>query len=157
MRFDAPAGFHAIEPGANPLLATERALVNGDGSLEIRYALRPLVRIQVDYDDPHGSTPDPNHMFPLMFQSMVGMLSNGRNSPTGEYPAQQAREKFNADWAAASVFDISDDFTTDHAQALLVAVHRSKLADAYMIFLFDDYGQVKQQINEGLGSLAFLP
>lgn len=157
MRIEVPQGFHRADPRPNPLFAYEQALSNADGSLEIRYALRPLGRIVVDYQDPHGSAPDPNHVFPLMFQSLVGVLSNGRHSPTREYPPEQAREKFNADWAAAAVFDVNSDFNADHQQVLMIAMHKNKLADAYAIFLFDDYDQVKQQINSGLSFLMFRP
>jgi hypothetical protein len=139
------------------LFICDKAVRSADGRLEIRYAVRPLGRIRVDYDDPHSSAPDPNHMFPLMFQSIVTLLSNGRHSPTQEFPPLQASEKFHADWAAAAVFDISPEFNADHGQALVVAMHKNKLADAYAIFLFDHYEEVKERINANMGALAFHP
>jgi hypothetical protein len=157
MQFEVPAGFREADLQANPLFTYDKAVRNEDGYLEIRYAVRPLGRIQIDYEDPHSSAPDPNHMFPLMFQSMVTLLSDGRHSPTREYPREQARKKFNADWAAAAVFDMSARFNADHKQALVIAMHKSQLADAYSIFLFDDFEQAKQQINDNLDSLSFLP
>jgi hypothetical protein len=157
MRFELSAGFQEAKQRTNPLFPYDKAVRKDDGSLEIRYAVRPLGRIQIDYEDPHSSAPDPNHMFPLMFQSLVTMLSNGRHSPTREYPKELARKRFNADWAAAAVFDVSPDFNVDHKQALVIALHKNHLADAYSIFLFDDYAQVKQQIDGNLSSLAFLP
>lgn len=157
MRFEVPTGFEPVEVRQNPLFLYDRAIVSPDGALEIRYAVRPLGRIVVDYEDPHSSAPDPNHMFPVMFQSMVTLLSNGRHSPTGEYPPEQAAEKFNADWASASVFDISAEFNAGHRQALVIAMHKNGMADAYAVFLFDDYEQVKQQINDNLDVLTFLP
>jgi hypothetical protein len=157
MRYEAPGGFAEVEPRANPLFTYDKAVRSEDGSLEIRYTVRPLSRIQIDYEDPHSSAPDPNHMFPLMFQSMVTLLSDGRHSPTREYPREQAREIFNADWAAAAVFDMSARFNAAHKQALVIAMHKNQLADAYSIFLFDDYDQAKQRINDHLDSLSFLP
>jgi hypothetical protein len=79
-------------------------------------AVRPLGRIPVDYEDPHGSAPDPNHMFPLMFQSLVTSLSGGGHSPVNEFPPAQAAERFNAQWASASVFDVVDEFAPSHGQ-----------------------------------------
>jgi len=78
----------------------------------------------VDYEDPHSAMPDPNHMFSLMFQSLVTRLSDGGHSPTREYPFAQVREKFNADWAAAAEFDIDSGFATNHRQALIIAIHK---------------------------------
>jgi len=157
MAFRVPDGFAATEVRPNRRFIYDRAHASPDGALEIRYAVRPLGRIRVDYEDPHNAAPDPNHMFPLMFQSLVTRLSAGRHSPTREYPFAQAREKFNADWAAAAVFDIDSGFATDHRQALVIAMHKNALADAYAIFLFDDYEPVKQRINDNLNSLRFLP
>jgi len=157
MRLLAPEGFVSVPVLPNPLFMYDQALASPDGAMEIRYAVRPLGRIIVDYDDPHSSVPDPNHMFPLMFQSMVTLLSNGRHSPSGEYPPNQAREKFHADWAAAAVFDISAEFDPGHRHALVIAMHKNRLADAYAIFLFDDYQQAKPQIDANLGALGFLP
>jgi hypothetical protein len=157
MTFVVPNGFQETRPRANPLFLYDKAVRAADGRLEMRYAVRPLGRIRVDYDDPHSAAPDPNHMFPLMFQSMVTLLSNGRHSPTREFPPAQAREKFNADWAAAAVFDISPEFAADHRQALVIALHKHQLADAYAIFLFEDYEAVKERINAHMGALAFHP
>ena len=59
--------------------------------------------------------------------------------------------------ADAAVFDMSARFNARHKQALVVAMHKNQLADAYSIFLFNDYEQAKQLINEHLDSLSFLP
>ena len=157
MAFEPPQGFHAVSPQVSPLFPHERALADADATLEIRYALRPLSRIKVDYQDPHSSVPDPNHMFPLMFQSLVTRLSNGGHSPTQEYPAAQAEEKFHAHWAAASVFDLHPELGGRFSQGLLIAMHKNHLADAYVLYLFDDYQAVRKQINQTIGALSFLP
>ena len=157
MSFTSPEGFGAVEVRANPLFPYEHALRNQAETLEIRYAIRPLSRLEIDYDDPHGSAPDPNHIFPLMFQSLVTRLSHGGHSPTRIYPHDQATEKFQAHWAAASVFDVRREFSDRYQQALLIAMHKNHIADAYAIFLFDDYDQVKDEVNRVLEALAFLP
>ena len=93
-----------------------------------------------------------------MFESLATRLSGGRHAPSNAYPPDQAREKFNADWAAAAVFDTVEDFATDHKQGLLVAIHRNKVSDAYLVFLFDDYPAVKEQpecSDEDPGLCAF--
>jgi len=157
MALAVPDGFAAAEARPNARFIYDHAYASLDGALEIRYAVRPLRRIRIDYEDPHSAAPDPDHMSPLMFQSIVTRLSDGRHSPTREYPSTQAWEKFNADWAAAAVFDMNSGFATEHRQALVIAMHKNALADAYTIFLFDDYEPVKQGINDNLSSLRFLP
>ena len=138
----------------NPLFPYDYALDYGE-DLKIFYMVRPLARMRIDYEDPHNAAPDPNHLFPLLFQSLVGLLSGGNYSPSREYPPAQAQEKFRADWAAAAVFDLAPDFPSDHSQALLIAIHKNQRGDAYMLFLFDHYPAVKRRIQGALNRLAF--
>lgn len=157
LEFHRPDGFVDLPPSSTPVMDYEHALRSDDGMLEIRLAIRPIKRLQIDYDDPHGATPDPNHIFPLVFESLASRLAGARHAPSNTYPPDQARDKFNADWAAASVFDTVDDFGTAHSQGLLVAIHRNKVADAYLVFLFDDYPTVKERLNHAMGTLVFAP
>lgn len=153
--FHRPDGFVDVPAASTPVMDWEHALRSSDGQLEIRLAIRPLKRMQIDYDDPHGAVPDPNHIFPLVFESMASRLAGGGHAPSNPYPPEQAREHFNADWAAAAVFDTTADFATEHSQGLLVAIHRNTVSDAYLVFLFDDYAAVRERLNGVLGTLVF--
>lgn len=155
--FDPPAGFDDVVPRANPVMDYERALRSRDGALEIRYAVRPLQRLRIDYDDPHGAVPDPNHIFPLMFESLVSRLAAGGHSPSREYSAEDAAAKFRADWAAAAVFDVNPDFNAGHRQGLILGLHRNRRSDAYVVILFDDYPTVKPRLERAMSSLVYLP
>jgi hypothetical protein len=62
---------------------------------------------------------------------------------------------FNADWAAAAVFDVEPDFTREYAGGLMLAMHKNRIADAYVIYLFNDYQAAKSRINENLTTLVF--
>lgn len=155
--FAQPQGFTDLPPGRTPMLDYERALRSPDGDLEIRLAVRPLKHLRIDYDDPHGAAPNPAHIFPLVFESLATRLSGGRHTPSNAYPPEQARARFNADWAAAAVFDTVADFATGYAQGLLIAIHRNRVSDAYMVFLFDDYAGVKEQLHAAMRTLMFAP
>lgn len=155
--FTRPAGFVDLPAGRTPILDYEYALRSAEGDLEIRLAVRPLKRLRIDYDDPHGAAPNPNHVFPLVFESLATRLAVGAHAPSNAYPPEQAWEKFNADWAAAAIFDTVDDFSTAHQQGLLVAIHRNKVSDAYLVFLFDDYQLIKEKLNAAMGTLVFDP
>ena len=155
--FNRPDGYTDLSAGRTPIMDYERALRSPNGELEIRIAVRPLKRLQIDYDDPHGAVPNPNHIFPLVFESLATRLSGGGHAPSNAYPPDQAREKFNADWAAAAIFDTVEDFDTGFQQGLLVAIHRNKVSDAYIVFLFDDYATVKDSLNAAMKTLVFAP
>lgn len=83
-------------------------------------------------------------------------LSAGTHAPTREYSAEDARKLFNADWAAAAAFDMKSAFATDYTQGLLLALHRNRVADAYAVFLYNDYGQVKDRLKAAMGNLVFI-
>ena len=153
--YTAPQGFKSLSAVANPLLPYEHAIRTEDAKLEVRYAIRPLSRVKIDYSDPHNSAPEPNHLFNMLFASLAEQLASGGDTPRREYTREQAKEMFNADWAAAAVFDVSQQFSQEYAQGLLVAIHKNGRADAYMVYLFNSYPEVKQRIHTTLPSLQF--
>ncbi len=111
--------------------------------------------VEIDYEDSHNSAPEPNHLFPMLFQSLISDFSNGGNSPANEYSAQETKARFNADWAAVALMDVTRDFSDQYAQLLLLALHKNNASDAYVLVLFDDYQAVKPEINSVLNSLKF--
>ena len=147
--------FTDIKIKANSVIHYERALAHKSGSLEMRLIIRPLARIAIDYNDPHNAAPEPNHLFPLLFESMINELSSSGNTPNNEYPQTQAQELFNAGWAAAAVFDVNPEFSDSYRQALLIGIHKDRQADAYTVFLFNEYAQVKPYIQSALTTLSF--
>lgn len=157
LSYTRPAGFQETPVVVNGLWSYEHAVLKTDSNVEIRYAVRPIERMEIAYDDPHSNAPDPNHIFPMMFQTLIGLLSDGRHTPSREYPPDQARSKFNANWAAAALFDVDPRFTEQFKLALMIAMHKNNLADAYAIYLFNDYEQAKPVINATMDSLKFLP
>jgi hypothetical protein len=155
LRFDPPPGYVEMSPGRTSVFDYEKAVRSPGGDLEIRFAVRPLQRLRIDYDDPHGAVPDPNHIFPLVFESLASRLAGGRHAPSNAYPPDQAKKRFNADWAAAAVFDTIAEFETPFRQGLLLAIHRNRVADAYAVLLFDDYHAVKPALDRAMASLVF--
>ncbi len=158
LQFAPPEDFTDIEPQANPILPYERALRHQSGELEMRLIIRPLGRISIDYNDPHNASPEPNHLFPLLFESLMNELSRGGGkSHNSEYPQSQAKKLFNAGWASAAVFDVNPDFSDEYSQALLIAIHKNGLADAYTVFLYNESAQAKIIIQNAVNSLSFVP
>ncbi len=155
LTLEPPSGFERRVPEANKVLSYEHALEHKDKKLAVRYAIRPIKMVEIDYEDPHNAAPEPNHLFPMLFQSLISDFSRGGSSPSNEYSASDARTRFNADWAAVAVMDVSRDFSEEYDQLLLLALHKNNASDAYVIVLFDDYAAVKPEINAALGSLKF--
>jgi len=149
------ARFIELQPQANGILPYEHAIRHESGDLEVRFIVRPLGRIEIEYNDPHNAAPEPNHLFPLLFESITNRLSVGGETPTSTFPETEALKKFNANWAAATAFDINPEFAGDYRNALLVGIHKNETADAYTVFLYNDHQRAKILINESLSILSF--
>ncbi len=155
MTFDQPRDYAPIEIQPSELFPYEFALKRNNNNMEVRYSIRPLARIEIDYEDPHNAAPEPNHIFTMMFTALIGQLSSGGSTPHREFRLEEAKQKFNADWAALSVFDVEQSYSDQYQQAFLLAMHKNNLSDAYMVILFNDYSEIKPQLDTVMRSLRF--
>lgn len=155
LSYRIPEQYRVLSANQDPVLSYEHAIRHDNNELEIRYSVRPVNRIRIDYQDPHNAAPEPNHLFNMLFSSLVDQFSNGSDAPRREYDASQAKQLFNADWAAAAVFDVNQDYSKDYTQGLIVAIHKNDKADAYMVYLFNSYSDVKSLITTALPALRF--
>jgi hypothetical protein len=157
LRLASSQNFIDIPISENPVLPYEHAMRHESGELELRFIIRPLNRIEIEYNDPHNAAPEPNHLFPLLFESLIYRLSANSNYNSRTLSEPEARDKFNAQWAALSIFDIDPEFSSDYKNAILLAMHKNDHADAYTLFLYNDHEQAKILINAALATLAFTP
>ncbi len=153
-----PAAYHPVPLPAMVDLpwAFDRAWRHAQGLVEVRMMVRPLARMQIDYDDPHSAAPHPDHVYPLVFQSLVNQLSAaGSTTPSRIFPSEEARKRFNADWAAMAAFAPDPAVNTKHHEAMLLAVHRKRQGDVFVLFLFSEPRRAKQELHRLLSILRF--
>ena len=155
LRLEARQNFFDVPIEPNPVLPYEHAMRHRSGELELRFIVRPLQRIEIEYNDPHNAAPEPNHLSPLLFESLTDRLSANSNTSSRTLAEPEAREKFNAQWVALSIFDVDPAFSADYKNAILLAMHKNDRADAYTLFLYNDHEQAKPLINQALSILAF--
>ena len=155
LHLDTPQDFSATPILQNPILPYEHAFKHNSGALEVRFIIRPLARITIDYSDPHNAAPEPNHLFPLLFESVTNRLSLDSDAHSSIFPEAIAESSYNANWAAAAAFDVNPQFATDFHSGLLIAMHRNELADAYTLFLYNDHELAKPLINDLLSVMSF--
>ena len=144
-----------IKTPANTLYDFEKTYKHAAKPLEIRYAIRPIKRMEIEYNDPHNSAPKPDHMFPLVFQTLIGHLSSDGHVPTREYDPVKAKKLFNADWAAAAMFKTDPELNSQYTSGMLLAIHKSHMGDAYSLFLFNDARAVKAELDRLVTRLHF--
>ncbi len=154
MVYERPAGYRELPPEPNEVLAYPYRVRNPETGVEIRYLVIPIRRIEIDYDDPHASAPEPDHIFSLLFPSLLTQLSADGRYREKEYPGVEARKLFNAEWAAAGTFTPNPKFAP-FAHGFMVAMHRIGRADAFEIFLANDLEVLKRAVLEHQTALRF--
>ena len=155
LAFEPPRGFHEVPVEPDYVMPYEARYRSDDGKLEVRYAIRPLNRIQIDYDDPHNAAPAPNDLFNMLFRTLSETLAVDHQVISRTYPLEKAREEYNAGWVAVGVFDLSPDISRQYRQAMLFALHQNDKADAYLLFLTNDLAEEKARIQAARTSLKF--
>ena len=157
LRIESRQAFADIPIQQNPVLAYEHAMRHESGALEVRFIVRPLGRIEIEYNDPHNAAPEPNHLFPLLFESLTQRLAANNDTSSSTLSEIEAKDKFNAQWAAVAAFDIDPAFSSEYKNAILLGMHKNDQADAYTLFLYNDHERAKSLINEAISVLSFVP
>ncbi len=157
LRVDSRQAFTDVPIQQNPILSYEHAMRHESGALELRFIVRPLGRIEIEYNDPHNAAPEPNHLFPLLFESLTQHLATNNDTSSNTLSEVEAKDKFNAQWAAVAAFDIDPQFSSEYKSAILLGMHRNDQADAYTLFLYNDPETAKPLISTTLGIMSFNP
>ncbi len=156
MTYARPPGFEEAAPVANDVLVYHYRVKNPKTGVEIRYLVIPIDRIKVDYDDPHASAPEPDHLFSLLFPSILTQVAVDGRYREKEYPGLEALRLFGADWAAAGVLTPNPNFAP-FAHCMVVAMHKNGRADAFEFFLADDLTALKKAVLAHQSALRYRP
>jgi hypothetical protein len=146
LNVESRQAFNDVPIQQNPVLAYEHAMRHESGALELRFIVRPLGRIEID-----------NHLFPLLFESLTQHLAANNDTSSNTLSEAEAKEKFNAQWAAVAAFDVDPQFSSEYKNAILLGMHKNDQADAYTLFLYNDPETAKPLISTALGIMSFNP
>jgi len=155
MVYDLPEGYAPLPVEWNEVLPYQYRVRSADGEVEVRYVIFPLDRVEIDYDDPHSSAPEPDHLFTLLFPGILTEISGWGRYKSKEYPEDEALRLFKADWAAVAVLQVVPEFSRERREALVVALHRNGHADAYQIFLGRDVKRLGEEARRVQAALRF--
>lgn len=153
MEFSVPEGFERLPGGDAITLPYEAALRHADSGLEVRLSIRPLSSVRVEYEDAHSSTPEAEHLYPLMFQSICDGISRTGTGPGGDLDAT-GLEPYRADWGGLRRMQPHAEYAPQE-HLMLLALHGNGRADAYLVFLYDDPDAAREPLKEALRCLRF--
>lgn len=146
------------EPNHLAQLACDHQIEIQSSQMYLCIMIRPLSRMQIDYEDPHNSAPDPNQIYPLLFASILNKLSAHTGSATQEYAKAQSEALFSADWASAAAFTLAPRITPHYPHAFLIGIHKHHVADAYSLFVYNEESpENKDRLKRFQNLLMFAP
>jgi len=155
MEYTLPPGFEEAPVEYNEILPYQYRVRSTDGTVEIRYTIFPLNRVEIEYDDPHSSAPEPDHLFTLLFPGILTEISGWGHYKSKDYPPDEALRLFRADWAAVAALEVIPEYSPEYRQALVVAMHRNGYADAYQVYLGNDLKHIGAVAARVQASLRF--
>lgn len=150
-----PLGWAETPVIANGQMSYDYALHYPGRRLEVRYAVRPLAEQLADYArrsaDKNQVAIDPNQQYQTLFRTIVLNVSAGGQSgpamaaamqaifaqPLQEFPPAAVKAEFRADWGAIISLQPVPAFGQAYQNCVVVALHKSGVADAYCFYLYD--------------------
>jgi hypothetical protein len=173
MTLAPPAGWTETPVIPNNLLHYDYALRYPGRRLEVRYVTEPLAPLLADYalgktDKSHLQV-NPNE---LRGQFFIGTMLNVRGlkmedpgfdaayraeepKPLNVFPDKAIKAEFGADWGALAPLVPVPEFGQDYKHCLLIGLHKTDAADAYVYFLYDNQQDFVEIVMRDPAKAAF--
>ncbi len=148
LRFYKPSSTKEVALIHNDELNYQYAIKDTLNNMEIRYLVYPLQEMVNHYNGPHADTGieriDPNFMHTNLllayaYRVQGKEMSMDVNMPEINEISHAAIDKaFHADWGAYVNIQPCDEFAQKYKYCTIWAIHKDDLADAFIIYLYDD-------------------
>ncbi len=165
MKFVQPANTIETKIIANDELNYQYALKDTVNKIEIRYLIFPLQELVKKYNSTSQDTTtqpkfDPNLIHTnllLKFAYVVqGKEMNFQEMPAiTEIPHATIEIEYNGDWGAFTTSQPCDEFAQKYKYCTIFAIHKDNVADAYIIYLYDDKERFDDAVKPDYHSLLF--
>ncbi len=156
LNFKKQKHFKPVPIIENHKMGYEYAIKHRKKNFEIRYTIRPLdedIRKYKETIKQEGViAADPNEWYPSMFMAISYNVSAWESRPT---VTKIDAKEFNADWAASSSAPAREEFAQQYKYQFSIAIHKDKVADAYIYCLYDDPNDLSSLRQFALASLRF--
>lgn len=164
LAFIRPKGMTPTPCVENEQMNYEYALKLPEHNFEVRYAIRPMDSLLVNFEDrvKAGETMiDPNKLSVSLLQATL--LNIGLGGPaSGELPdisyfdKDAVREEFGADWGAVAFVQPGPEFGgTTFKYCLTVIIHKDFVGDAYFFYVSDSKEYMSDWVDIAFHSLKF--
>jgi hypothetical protein len=153
--FTQPEGYQVVASRPNRDVQYDYALRHPTEKYEIRYSVEPISKQDVEAFKKSSGTKekgaavvtDPNQMFEAKFHAIaLNIAAKADNiGPVQHFQPAAAKAEFGADDGMIVPMLIGSSFGDGFKLCMLVAIHKTDVADAFIFHLFDDPNEMKKQ------------
>ena len=109
LQFEMPVGYTIKEVKKNRDLQYSFAIINTEGTMEVRYSVFPMKETLIEYEksknDPNVIMINPNKLYIGIMQSNGLNMTNGKMVDIGDFPPSAVKKEFNADYGGNAFFE----------------------------------------------------
>jgi hypothetical protein len=166
MTYSIPEGFNPVEVKQNPDLLYQYAVKHKNKKLEIRYSIFPLKKDVEAYNEylinKNNNAKkkiiliDPNMDHELLAITAVINISRSENTKgINEFKPDAVKHDFNADWGTSYYIENNSDYGKDYKYSMVVALHKKNIANAFIVYLFDNDKEISNEMLSSFYNLKF--
>lgn len=153
--FDMPDGYSETKVKSNIDLGYLYAIKHNSAKLEIRYTLFSIKTVIEKNKTSGGVTTDPNRAYPVMVSTHQLNLSGGNEYQVTRFAPEDVQGEFLADDGGTTYFPLDSEFGEGYENCVMVFLHRQNIADAYILYLFDDPEVYQSNAENAFYALTF--
>lgn len=160
MSFAVPEGYVETEIKENSHMMYEYAVKHPNEKIEVRYAIRPIDSMLIDYEkwkkDPGTSMmADPRNLYPAIAVAVMSNVSAEIKSD-GPFGEESVKQEFGADAGLTAVVVPKKTFAGDYKHCMMIAINKRETGTAFCFFMFDDPKVVAKELMPIFHNLRFL-
>lgn len=162
MIFTMPKEFKQIPVKENDDVLYQYAVKSKKNKLEIRYSVFSLKQRVKEYEEwknsknRNGVMTDPNTGYTIFTRAVVENIAGSENFKETLFNQKNVKDEFNADWGGTYLVESKSGYGEGFKYALITALHKDNVADAYIVYLFDDFRTVQSEIMKEFYSMRFM-
>lgn len=162
MIFTMPKEFKQIPVKENEDVLYQYSVKSKKNKLEIRYSVFSLKQRLKEYEEwknsknRNGVMTDPNTGYTIFTRVVVENIAGSEKFSETIFYQKNVKDEFNADWGGTYLVEPKSGYGEGFKYALITALHKDNVADAYIVYLFDDFKVVQSEILKEFYSMRFM-
>ena len=153
MIFNMPKDFTPTPVVDNEDVSYQFAIKHKKKKLQVRYSVWPVEEDYYKNSDLSRS----KFLFYTFTMAVVENIVGGESYREAVFHSLGVRNEFNADAGASYAAEAKSEFSKGYKYVIIIAIHKNNVADAYTIFLCDDFNDIIGEFNAAFHSMKFIP